>query len=62
MATNCIKVPRFLAQATSRAVPGRLMCNGTKAAAVAALDRSTTNLRCVCTTRDTDLGMHKHSG
>lgn len=62
MATNCIKVPRFLAQAAPRAVPRRFMCNSTEAAAAAALDRSTTNLRRVCTTWDTDLETHKHGG
>lgn len=62
MATNCIKVPRFLAQAAPRAVPGWLMCNSTGAAAAAAPDRSATNLWRVCTTWDTDLGMRKHGG
>jgi len=62
MAMNCIKVPRFLAQAAPRAVPGQLMCNSAGDATAATPDRSATKLRRVCTTRDTDLGTHKHGG
>lgn len=56
MATNCIKVPRFLAQTAPRAVPRRIMCNS----AGDAPDRSTANLRHACTAWDTGLEMHKH--
>lgn len=62
MAMNCIKVPRFLAQAAPQAMPKQLMCNSAGAAAAATPDRSATNPQRVCTTWDTDLGMHKHGG
>lgn len=62
MATNCIKVPRFLAQTAPRAVPRRLMCNSAGDAAAAAPDRSTANLQHACPTRDMGPEMHKHSG
>lgn len=51
MATNCIQVPWFLAQAAPRAVPGWLMCNSSRAA----LDSSMGNHR------DMGMGMHQHS-
>lgn len=50
MATNCIQVPRFLAQAAPRAVPGWLMCNSSRAA----LDSSAGSHR------DMGTGMHQH--
>ena len=50
MATNCIQVPRFLAQAAPRAVPGWLMCNSSRAA----LDSNMGSLR------DMGMGMHQH--
>lgn len=62
MATNCIEVPRFLAQAAPRAMPGRLMCNSTGAAAATALDRIATKPWRACTTWDTDREMHKDGG
>lgn len=62
MATNCIEVPRFLAQAAPRAMPGRLMCNSTGAAAATALDRIATKPWRACTTWDTDWGTRKDGG
>lgn len=50
MAMNCIQVPRFLAQAAPRAVPGWLMCNSSRAA----LDSSAGSHR------DMGTGMHQH--
>ena len=38
------------------------MCNSTGATTTTAPATSTTNLWRVCTTRHTDLGMHKHGG